>query len=291
MVSKLDFTSRLATRKDKEKVAMLCRRAMGEDDYVIDVLDETIPAGGLFLALDDSRIIGIANFQKIADGAAWLSMARTDPEYRGKRVAGFLQNVIASHAREQGLKSLRFLVNSSNTPSLRSANRGGFRPITETAHVSYSLKEGKYRFKDDAVKVKVLSDSEASSIVSDSNYLDALDGYFARGWHFEKASAKELRDASEKGKVVASAELKNVFLFGCAEDWDPDKEDHATFFLLKGTFGRTLEMVKEYAASLNFGSVGAFLPYNRYLIRNALGEHSFKVDPWADHGIVFERKI
>jgi len=285
----MSYSSRIATSRDKESVSTLCSRAMGEDDYVIEILDKTISAGGLFLALDQNRVIGIANFQKVSsDGSAWLSMARTDPEYRGRRVAGYLQKVIASRARQEGIHELRFLVNSSNTPSIRSALRGGFRPIAETAHASFFLEKTRYGHIKKA-RVRALSNSETVSIMSGSTYLNKANGYLAYGWHFEKASASRLEELSTNGKAYASADQDSAFLFGCAEDWDPDRY-HAEFFILKGTIKRTLEIIKEYGASLKLKSIGTFLPYNKYLIRSALNENSFKVDPWADHGIVFGRK-
>ncbi len=101
---RMEYSARIAAKDDKKNIAILCRRAMGKKDYVIGILDKTIAAGGLFLALDRERLIGVANFQKVADGSAWLSMARTDPDYRGKRVAGFLQKVMALHARHRGIR-------------------------------------------------------------------------------------------------------------------------------------------------------------------------------------------
>ena len=125
--------------------------------------------------------------------------------------------------------------------------------------------------------------------MSRSTYLNKANGYFAHGWHFEKASTSRLEELSTNGKAYASDDLQSAFLFGCAEDWDPDR-DHAEFFILKGTIKRTLEIIKGHGASLELKSIGTFLPYNKYLIRSALNESSFKVDPWADHGIVFERR-
>jgi hypothetical protein len=217
-------------------------------------------------------------------------MARTDPDYRGKRVAGFLQKVMALHAKHRGIRKLRFLVNSSNSPSIRAAIRGGFRPICETAHVSFSLRK-KHSNGRKRIRPPRLSNSDISSIVSSSSYLTRLNGYLGYGWHFEKATVQVIRNASQNGRVYASDDgLKTVFLFGCAEIWDPLR-DHGEFFILNGAFGKTLEMIKEYGASIKLDSIGTFLPYNSYLIRTALRENSFQLDPWADNGIVFERKI
>ena len=288
----MEYNARIATKDDKKDIAKLCRRAMGEKDYVIGILNKTIDAGGLFLAFDRTWLIGVANFQKLSDGSAWLSMARTDPDYRGKRVAGFLQKVIALHARNQSIHTLRFLVNSSNTPSIRAAARGGFRPVFETAHISFSLrkKHSSSSSKRKQVRQLQLSDSEAASIVSSSSYLSQLNGYLSYGWHFEKATLQTIRNTSQKGKIFASDGLKTVFLLGCAEIWDPLR-GHGGFFILNGALGKTLEIVKECGSLVGFDSIGTFLPYNRYFIRTALKENSFKLDPWADHGIVFERKI
>ncbi len=184
---------------------------------------------------------------------------------------------------------LRFLVNSSNTPSIRAAIRGGFRPICETAHVSFSLRK-KHSSRRKQIRPLRLSNSDVASIISSSSYLARLNGYLGYGWHFEKATVPVIRNASQKGRVYASDGLKNVFLLGCAEIWDPFR-DHGEFFILNGALGKTLDMIKEYGASIKLDSIGTFLPYNSYLIRTAVRENSFQLDPWADHGIIFERKI
>jgi hypothetical protein len=135
-----------------------------------------------------------------------------------------------------------------------------------------------------------LSNSEVASIISSSSYLEKLNGYLGFGWHFEKATVPAIRNASEKGKVYSFDGLKTVFLLGGTEAWDPSI-DHGEFFVLKGTLGSIFKIIKDYGASIELDSIGTFLPYNSYLIRTALRENSFQLDPWADHGIVFERKI
>jgi GNAT superfamily N-acetyltransferase len=300
----MEYNARIATERDKDEIKKLCARVMGDDDYVIRILDRTIPAGGLFLAFDGERMVGLSNFQKCFDGSAWLSMARTDPDYRGRRVAGFLQKTMTAHARKIGVNKLRFLINSSNTPSLRAAARGGFKAIFETAHLSCEIKNSHKKKEAELSHASSLSlswssnarqipstatNSEIKSILSSSKYVFGVKMHFGFGWHFEHATLHSMRAVAETGRIYASGDRNSVFIFGGAEKWDGGQ--HGEFFILKGRLGKTLEAAKQFGARSGLSTVGAFLPYNRYFINTATRDHEFKVDSWADHGIVFERSI
>lgn len=78
---------RLARPSDYQVVARLCRRAVGPEDYVLEILRKVIVDGGLFLAWNQHELAGITHFEECIDGSGWLSMARTDPKWRRHGVA------------------------------------------------------------------------------------------------------------------------------------------------------------------------------------------------------------
>jgi GNAT superfamily N-acetyltransferase len=106
------FKATIAKRPDRPLVARLCRRAVGRSDYILRILPVVIPRGGLFLAWDDGTLVGMTNFEWCIDGNGWLSMARTDPDWRRRGVATFLQREIAAYAKERGASMLRLWVSS-----------------------------------------------------------------------------------------------------------------------------------------------------------------------------------
>ena len=93
----IQLRATIAKPSDYRLVARLCRRAVGSWDYVLIKLRDVIGEKGLFLAWNGSELVGMTNFDRCIDGSGWLSMARTDPDWRGGGVAVFLQRQIAAH--------------------------------------------------------------------------------------------------------------------------------------------------------------------------------------------------
>ena len=135
------LTSRIARRSDYEKVARLCRRAVGSRDYVLSELDNVIDDGRLFLAFEGKELVGISHLTELPDNTGWLGMARTDPDRRGKGVARFLQRSIATYEKKRGIKRLRMFILETNTSSIRSVQKGGFKPICDVSYVLRKVKK------------------------------------------------------------------------------------------------------------------------------------------------------
>lgn len=85
--SDIPLIARIAKPSDYKLVARLCRRAVGPGDYVLQILREVIADRGLFLAFGNGELVGMANFEECIDGSGWLSMGRTDPDWRRRRGA------------------------------------------------------------------------------------------------------------------------------------------------------------------------------------------------------------
>ena len=129
----------IAKQHDRPLIARLSRRAAGRSDYVLRILPSAIDRGGLFLAWDDSELVGMTNYDKCIDGSGWLSMARTDPTWRRRGVAIFLQQKIAAYARQRGVGTLRLVVSSENKPSIKACKKGGFRRVFDAANITCRL--------------------------------------------------------------------------------------------------------------------------------------------------------
>ena len=279
----LQLTARVARPSDFQLVAKLCRRAAGPSDYVPSILRETIECGGLFLAWNNSELVGMTNFEKCIDGSGWLGMARTDPEWRRSGVAIFLQKQIAAHAKKRGITTLRLWTSSRNTPSIRAIMKGEFKQVCEAAHISY-------HFKTTGKKTAIPPCSRVSEAQLDtflnSEYLSQMNGYLAYNWHFVKANKRLLKMIQRRGELYTMRGSAFILtqprkIFG---------ERATSLSLLIGKVTDSFRRSKDAAKALGVQVMGAYIPYNRYLLRTAR-ELGFRREHWGQHCLVFERNI
>ena len=250
---------------------------------MLRILRETIAEKGLFLAWSNGKLVGIANFEKCIDGSGWLSMGRTDPQWRRRGVALFLQQQITVHARRKGIPCMRLWILSNNSPSLLTAKKGGFRPVCEAAHVSFStqVKRGSAQ-----PHLHRSTSSESLKSLLSRDYLSKMNGYFGYKWHFVKASEKLLKRLAEKGELYSDGE-RSFILTKPEIAFD---RYYSSFTLLNGSAGSSLRQVKKIAEHYSALRLGSYLPYDRHVLTVAR-RTGFRRDPWGKHCIVFEKKI
>ena len=280
----MEFETRIARQSDYAAAAELCRRAVGSNDYVLPILKDLISSGGLFLALDERRrIIGITNYKKTLDDSGWISSARTDPDYRGKRVAGLLQIAVAAHATKDGVDILRMWINKTNTPSIRAATRGGFKPVAEMTHESRNVGRNS---RNSVERFEYPTLQEIKEILN-SKYLKRMNGYFACNWQLAKASEKVIRRIAKLGQLYKS----NKGVFYLPEEHEVwGERQHNEFAPLSGSLNNLLEEIEKFASSTGAGSAGSFFPYNRHYMQVAK-ERGYKAEEWGNHCILFEKSI
>jgi len=274
---------RIARPSDAKLVARLCRRAVGPGDYVLRILSETIADRGLFLVWRNGELVGMTNLDRCIDGAGWLSMARTDPNWRRKGVTLFLQRHVIAQARRRGIRALRLWTLSTNTASIKACMKGGFKPVCESAHVSCSIGA-----KRKPRRIAPLSPRTMSSLkfVLESSYLVKMNGYFAYKWYFVKANRELLEKLLRKGELYWDGESAFILT-------KPERSfgvPYSSVALLHDQAGPSLRKIKEVAKGFGRIWLGLYLPYDANLLR-AANRTGFKRDPWAEHCIVFEKKI
>lgn len=120
---------RFAHREDKRAVAALCRRAVGPSDYVIWTLDAILAKGGVLVAWDGPRAIGMANLDDCVGGDLWLSKARTDRAYRRQGINSAVLERAAEIGRRRGHRHLRLWSNAPNVAGNATATANGFREV------------------------------------------------------------------------------------------------------------------------------------------------------------------
>lgn len=272
------FRSRMAASHDYTKIARLCKRAVGKHDYVLPILKEVINDGHLFLAFDKSNLIGMVNFTELIDNSGWLGMARTDPDWRGRGVAGFLQNAVTLYAKRKGISKLRMFILKTNTPSLRAAHKGGFKKVCEVSYVYRNTKKS-------IPQLHAFTRELSVRAFLRSEYVTRLNHYAIDQWHIIKANNDTAKRILGQGAVYSVG--KTILLFSKTDD--PDEHIRA-FAILDGTLGRGLKQATAVASKLDMKSIGTFLPFGKNTI-NVAKKAGFIPSSWGWHMFVFEKKI
>lgn len=281
--AKLSLTARLARPSDYRLAARLCRRATGPSDYVLSILKAAISNRGLLLAWNEGQLVGMTNFEECVDGSAWLSMARTDPDWRRSGVALFLQMQIAAHAKQRGIRTLRLWVLSQNRASIGACLKGGFKPVCETAHISCSIRRKPSKVRMRPFKPKL--DASPRSILK-SLYLSKMNGYITYKRHFLRASSGLLKQLLQR---------EGLYTVGTSEFilTKPERRFHtltSSLTVLNGPLGLSLRAAREVARGLGARRLGAYVPYDSYMLGTAR-ELGFKKDEWGKHCMVFEKPV
>lgn len=278
----IPIEARIARPSDHKAIRRLCRRAVGSGDYVLRILREVIADHGLFLAWSGDELVGMTHLERCIDGSGWMSMARTDPHWRRKGVALFLQRQIEAHAKRKRMRFLRLWALSNNRPSILACTKAGFRPVSEAAHLSYHFRT-KQRLKRPSLSYE--SNQPFESLLK-SPYLTKTNGYLAYKWHFLKANKQLFRKLHGKGELYQDDGISFIITKPKSSFGVP----YSSLTLLQGSPLQVLRKVKQVAR--RFGSVwlGSYLPYEPYLLRSAKA-CGFRRDSWATHCIVFEKAI
>ena len=272
----------IAKAQDRPLITRLCRRAVGGSDYVFRVLPTIVRGGGLFLAWNGSILVGMTNFDECIDGSGWLSVARTDPEWRGRGVATFLQQTIAAYAKRRRIRTLRLLVASDNRPSLRACARGGFSQVCEATQVSSSIRGSA---RHGTVAPSSPSERQLSKLLK-SRHVAKTRGYVGYRRHFIKLTEDLLIRLRDQGNIYTAGQ--ETLLVS-----RPDtlfRTPRSSLTILDGGIGKSLIAAREVARGLRARVLSAYIPYDAYEISVAR-KLRFKRTPWAKHCLVFEKRI
>ncbi len=224
----------------------------------------------------------MTNFDKCVDGSGWLSMARTDPAWRRRGVATFLQRQIIDYAREKGIGPLRLWTSSKNKASVNVCEKGGFKQVCEAAHVSCRL-----RVEKKAKRVLPTSASNTQlQLFLRSDYSSKMNGYIARGWHFMRSSESLLRQLEEQGELYVAED--SAFLLTRPEI--RFKEPQSSLTILIGPVQKSMKSAKKMAEALGTKILSSYIPYEPYPLSIAK-KCGFRRSPWGKHCLVFEKKV
>ena len=100
-------------------------------DYILDVFDEWARdrRGGLWVAVEDDAIVGIAKLTLLGDREAWFHALRVAPRYQRRGIATALLAHRLERARRLGARTFRLDTAEDNVAVHRLMRRFGFRRI------------------------------------------------------------------------------------------------------------------------------------------------------------------
>jgi len=108
----------------------MCAR-IWSDDYVPDVFDTWVPdrRGGLWVAVNDSRVVGIAKLTLLGDREAWLHALRVDPDHQRRGIGAALLEHRIRRAKRLGARVARLDTSEDNVALRRLMRRLRFRRV------------------------------------------------------------------------------------------------------------------------------------------------------------------
>lgn len=130
---------RVATADDRPSIIDLCT-SIDPDDYVPAHLDRLMETGTFMLALDDGKLVGIDRVSRLHDGQLWLACARVHPDWRGRGLIGTLNGHAVALPKYRDAQFARLLISTTNTSSLRAAEKSGFHVAAEVSVVEWEPK-------------------------------------------------------------------------------------------------------------------------------------------------------
>jgi len=127
----VDFSVRKATDADRNDIALLCERALGETD--VDVFGKTfdVLSGVNLIAEADGKLAGLLSLA-IDRGELAVVLLSVYPDFQGKRVGSSLLTAADQFAAKRGLAFMRVAITNDDIPQLYFYQRHGFS-IYETA--------------------------------------------------------------------------------------------------------------------------------------------------------------
>jgi len=127
----VEFSVRKATDADRNDIALLCERALGETD--VDVFGKTfdVLSGVNLIAEAEGALVGLLSLA-IDRGELAVVLLSVYPDFQGKRVGSTLLTAADQFAAKRGLPFMRVAVTNDDIPQLYFYQRHGFS-IYETA--------------------------------------------------------------------------------------------------------------------------------------------------------------
>jgi RimJ/RimL family protein N-acetyltransferase len=273
---------REATVADKRSILRLCRRSVRRD-YVPFFLDDFLDEGGLFIALDNGRVVGMGKYTRCIGGDGWLGQGRTDPEYRRKGVATALVRACSRYGASLGAKYVRLWSLRRNTPAQIAVRSMGFKEVG-----TYRRMKGRIgRHKGEMCLEIERSPDVAWRLMRGSELLKESSGYAPMGNEFVKVNPAVVSEAVSAGKI---ARLGDNVCYVDDSAWGDKWRGPLEFAGLAGDIGLLLQESEHFAREKGKREVHTYFAVGSQSLRVArrLG---YEVVDWGKEAVLFEKPV
>jgi len=275
------WSIRKATLEDRDAVKELCISAVGPDDYVILMLDDLIKRATVLIALDKGKAIGMMAYHRQMDASAWISSARTHPDYQRKGVAALIMRSCEDLAREDGGGTLRLWTESDNESGKAAFMKSGFREVGRFTRMS--APPAKTGLSEDfgplAYSERLWTRVQSSEVLSKSGF------YLNHGFGFLKITRGLFKTLVDKGFVYGwgrNLAVMSEFMLVGMETLEAQ--------ILLDDPRETLKDLPAIAGANNMEQVHTFLPHDAEMI-GAARNAGFGLMEWGMEAILCEKDV
>ncbi len=294
--AKLPIHVRKAREDDREAVFEFCRHTWSWGDYIPHVWDKWLrePNGKVFVATLDGIPIGIQHITIDKPGEAWLSGARTAPQYRRMGVATAITEKCLEYAKDMGVRVARLVTESDNVAASAAVQKMGFKPIAEFIEMTLE----KVLVGDVGSEVSSwtnLSQSDAiwHYLQSSKTYRRAA-GLYTILYHWYSLDMRDMERFIEQGKTITysgeDGAIEGLILVDDAVSIEWHEKSIQTCYI-DGDFETVLDMAKFLLSHCKTKDIDKIYGFtcNHKPITDALEKLGFKKPETIT--IVFEKRL
>ncbi|MEM2104366.1 MAG: GNAT family N-acetyltransferase [Candidatus Bathyarchaeia archaeon] len=291
---KLQIHLREACNSDREAVFEFCRNTWSWGDYIPRVWDKWLKEknGKVFVATVCGVPVGISHITLDKPCEAWLSGARTAPNYRRMGVATSITRKCIEYAEGKGAKVVRLVTESTNKVAIAAFQKMGFKPVSEFVEMEL----GKVSINGNSTS----SWADESMLSAVWSYLQASKAYYkAAGlytvlYHWRSLDKDDLRCFFREGKaIVCSSEAEKVCGLMLVDDtvakeW---RESSIQTCYIDGNFETTIDMAQFLIAHCHMKGIEKVYGFtcNYKPIVTALEKIGFKQR--ESKAVIFEKRL
>jgi len=292
--SKPKIHVRKARASDREAVFKFCMKTWSWGDYIPKVWDEWLREknGRVFVATIEGVPVGISHLNVDRPHEAWLSGARTDPNYRRMGVATTITKKCLDYAKRKGAKVARLTTESDNTAAQTVISKLGFKPTAEFAEMA-TKKIAKETSKNSKWAEKTDTNNVWDYLQTSETYRKAS-GLYTVLFHWFSLKKQDLKRFIEQQKTILhlseTDKIDGIVLLDdiTAQEWHKntiqtcyiDGDSNATFDMIK--------FLKSHCHALGIKKIYGFT-CNHKPITTALEKLGFEQQETTE--IVYEKKI
>lgn len=262
---------REARKKDRKDIIKIASDTWEGWDYVPQLLDEWFAEGGLLVAVDKGKVIGITKTTVLSYGELWLEGIRVKKQLRGKGIGKELALFQLGKALEYKPRVIRLSTAEINTESIKLIEKLGFRKMKEFTYMQLDNLKPK-KFYSDIIKAE--DRDKILSFITVSNLLDYYKGLFPWSWIFREVTPEFVSFLIDREQVFVRGQKSIISLIVLTPHrYDKKTLEIGLIYGSKKEMASLFEFTKDYAVKNNFEKITLFSPSKR--VENAAKEVGF----------------